>query len=50
MTCWLLLVLSLAWQGEICIRGPMLFAGYYKDPERTKAEIDEDGFFHTGEL
>jgi long-chain acyl-CoA synthetase len=37
-------------KGEICIRGPMLFAGYYKDPERTKADMDEDGFFHTGDI
>lgn len=35
-------------QGEVCIRGPMLFAGYLKDPEKTAAEIDADGFFHTG--
>lgn len=37
-------------QGEIVMRGPMLFAGYYKDPEKTKAEFDADGFFHTGDI
>lgn len=37
-------------KGEICIRGPMLFAGYYKDAEKTAAEFDSDGFFHTGDI
>ena len=37
-------------KGEICIRSPMVFAGYYKDPERTAAEFDPDGFFHTGDI
>lgn len=26
----------------------MLFQGYYKDEAKTKEDIDEDGFFHTG--
>jgi acyl-CoA synthetase (AMP-forming)/AMP-acid ligase II len=37
-------------RGEICIRGYCLFEGYYKDPEKTAATIEPDGWFHTGDL
>jgi acyl-CoA synthetase (AMP-forming)/AMP-acid ligase II len=36
--------------GEIAIRGPNLFSGYYKQPEVTKASFDGDGFFYSGDL
>ena len=37
-------------QGELCIRGFVLFDGYYKQPEETARVIDDQGWFHTGDL
>ncbi|CAJ1985637.1 long chain fatty acid CoA ligase [Leishmania donovani] len=37
-------------RGEVCLRGPMLFKGYYKKESVTKAAIDADGWFHTGDV
>ena len=36
--------------GEICVKGPGLFAGYYGLPEETAAAFDDEGFFHTGDF
>ncbi|GAB4122280.1 MAG: AMP-binding protein [Rubrivivax sp.] len=37
-------------EGEILIKSPGQFSGYYKDPELTAASFTEDGFFRTGDL
>ncbi|MDP2663133.1 MAG: AMP-binding protein, partial [Dehalococcoidia bacterium] len=36
--------------GELAIRGPTVFAGYFKDPQRTAAIFNRDGFCLTGDL
>ena len=35
--------------GEICVRGPGVFAGYHNNPEAT-AKATKHGWFHTGDL
>jgi long-chain acyl-CoA synthetase len=36
--------------GEILIRGKSVMLGYLNKPEETAAVIDEDGFYHTGDI
>ncbi|EBA10586.1 malonate--CoA ligase [Roseobacter sp. CCS2] len=36
--------------GEIEVRGPNIFKGYWQMPEKTAEELREDGFFITGDL
>lgn len=37
-------------KGEVLVQSPCLMLGYYKDPERTREAVTEDGYLRTGDL
>lgn len=36
--------------GEMVVKGPSHFKGYFRNPEQNKAAFDEEGYFHSGDL
>ncbi|SDY80596.1 long-chain acyl-CoA synthetase [Lysobacter sp. yr284] len=36
--------------GELCLQGPQVMKGYWRQPEETARTVDRDGWLHTGDI
>jgi len=42
--------IRIAEDGEVCMRGPHVFAGYMKNQEATENALDQEGWLHSGDI
>lgn len=42
--------LNVGQEGEVCIKGPQVMRGYWKNPQETEKVMTKDGFFKTGDI
>lgn len=37
-------------EGELLLKGPIVFKGYHNNPEASKDAFDSEGYFRTGDI